>query len=208
MGRLRDNTRPGFTLDGSGGMSENAPSHPLSEHSIGNRIARFLWSVTYVILFRHTPRPFHAWRNLLLRIFGAKIHRTARVYPKVKIWFPGNLVMGVGTCMGDAVDCYNVATITLEDGATVSQYSYLCGATHNPDDVNFPLVPLPITICRRAWLAADVFVAPGVTIGEGCGRGGAILGFQGSSALANLRGNPGAAGPAPRRGSGRLHGSR
>jgi putative colanic acid biosynthesis acetyltransferase WcaF len=43
----------------------------------------------------------------------------------------------------------------------------LCGATHDFEDVHFPLVPMPITIGRRCWIAADVFVAPGVTIGEG-----------------------------------------
>ncbi|MCH2132893.1 MAG: hypothetical protein MK116_03990 [Phycisphaerales bacterium] len=148
-------------------MSESTPTHPRSEHSLRNRLARFLWSVTYVVLFRPTPRSFHTWRNIVLRLFGARIHKSARVYPKVKVWYPGNLVMGVGTCLGDAVDCYNVATITLEDGATVSQYTYLCGATHDADHVDFALIPRPITICRRAWIAADVFVGPGVTIGEG-----------------------------------------
>ncbi|MEO1511894.1 MAG: colanic acid biosynthesis acetyltransferase WcaF, partial [Planctomycetota bacterium] len=28
--------------------------------------------------------------------------------------------------------------------------------------------PMPITLGADCWIAADVFVAPGVTIGEGC----------------------------------------
>ena len=45
--------------------------------------------------------------------------------------------------------------------------AYLCGATHDHEDVEFPLVPKPITLGKRVWIAADAFVAPGVTIGDG-----------------------------------------
>jgi putative colanic acid biosynthesis acetyltransferase WcaF len=49
----------------------------------------------------------------------------------------------------------------------ISQYSYLCGASHDFELARRPLVPAPITIGADAWIAADVFVAPGVTIGDG-----------------------------------------
>lgn len=75
--------------------------------------------------------------------------------------------MEEGATIGDDVDVYCVATIHLEAWAGVSQYSYLCAATHEFEDVAFPLVPKPIRIGRRAWIAADVFVGPGVTIGAG-----------------------------------------
>jgi putative colanic acid biosynthesis acetyltransferase WcaF len=51
--------------------------------------------------------------------------------------------------------------------ATVSQYSFLCTASHNPDTPDMKLTTAPITIGDHAWIAADVFVAPGVAIGEG-----------------------------------------
>ena len=50
----------------------------------------------------------------------------------------------------------------------VSQKSYLCAGSH---DYRSPTLPTfsawPIIIEDEAWLAADVFVAPGVTIGRG-----------------------------------------
>lgn len=138
-----------------------------SPHSLGHRLARFLWGVVYILLFRPTPRNFHFWRVMLLRIFGAKIHSKARVYPKAKIWAPWNLTMHEGATIGDEVDVYCVAPITLEAWAGVSAYSYLCAASHDFDNVEFPLTPAPIKLGRRCWLAADVFVAPGVTIGDG-----------------------------------------
>ncbi len=38
-----------------------------------NRLARLLWGVCRVLLYRPSPRPFHAWRAMLLRTFGAKV---------------------------------------------------------------------------------------------------------------------------------------
>jgi putative colanic acid biosynthesis acetyltransferase WcaF len=150
-------------------MTDTVPAAAMrqSVHSLSNRLTRLAWTVVSAVLFRHSPRSFHRWRNLLLRLFGARMHPSARVYPKAIVWCPANLVMEANTCIGESVDCYNVATITLEEFATVSQYTYLCGATHDADDPVFPLVPAPITIKKRAWVAADVFVGPGVTIGEG-----------------------------------------
>ncbi|MEE8482886.1 MAG: hypothetical protein V3S12_05985 [Acidiferrobacterales bacterium] len=75
--------------------------------------------------------------------------------------------MHENACVGDDVDVYCVTTITIGANTTISQYSYLCGATHDYEDVQHPLIPKPITIENRCWIAADVFVGPGVTIGQG-----------------------------------------
>jgi putative colanic acid biosynthesis acetyltransferase WcaF len=75
--------------------------------------------------------------------------------------------MAEHACIADDVDVYNVGGVELGAYSLVSQYTYLCGATHDREDVDFPLVPKPIVIHARAWVAADVYVAPGVTIGEG-----------------------------------------
>ncbi len=133
----------------------------------GNRLARFLWGIVYAILFRPSPRNFHRWRNALLRLFGAKLHPTARVYPRARCWAPWNLTMGAHSCIGDDVDVYCVAPISIGEHSTVSQYSYLCAPTHDHEDPAHRLVPKPITIGRNCWVAADVFVGPGVTIGDG-----------------------------------------
>ncbi len=139
----------------------------VSTFSVRHRAARAAWGVVQVLLFRPSPRIAHRWRNLLLRLFGAKLHGTARVYPRARCWAPWNLTMHEHSCVGDDVDIYSAESITIGAYSTVSQYGYLCTATHDPDDVRHPLVVKPISIGRRCWLAADVFVAPGVTIGDG-----------------------------------------
>jgi putative colanic acid biosynthesis acetyltransferase WcaF len=60
-----------------------------------------------------------------------------------------------------------VNNIRIGPHATVSPYSFLCTASHNYTDPAMPFVTAPTTIGARAWIAADVFVAPGVTVGDG-----------------------------------------
>lgn len=103
----------------------------------------------------------------MLRIFGAEVASTALIYPTAKIWAPWNLRMEPNTCLGDYVDCYNVAPVSLMKGAVVSQYSFLCTATHDFDHLEHPLMIAPIELEANSWIAADVFVAPGVSIREG-----------------------------------------
>lgn len=148
----------------SGHQSIAAPRSP---HSFGHRAGRAAWGLVQSTLFRWSPRPLHRWRNLLLRLFGARLHPTARVYPRARIWAPWNLEMARLATIADDVDVYAVDRIALGERAIVSQYAYLCGATHDFERDDRPLVPMPIVLGDRVWIAADVFVGPGVTVGEG-----------------------------------------
>ena len=75
--------------------------------------------------------------------------------------------MGKYSSLGAQVDCYSVDAIRIGAYATVSQYSFLCAASHDPDSAEMTLLTAPIVIGNHAWIAADVFIAPGVVIGEG-----------------------------------------
>lgn len=131
------------------------------------RLLRLLWNIVWVLLFRTSPTPCHAWRRMLLRAFGASIGDGAHPYPRARIWAPWNLRMGAHSCLADDVDCYSVALVTLGRQATVSQYSYLCSASHDYNQLAMPTIAAPIHIEDEAWIAADVFVGPGVTVARG-----------------------------------------
>lgn len=133
-----------------------------------NKLARVSWNIVWFLLYRPSPVPFFAWRRFLLRSFGAKItNNRAFPYPSARIWAPWNLIMERDTCLSHHVDCYNVDTVHLHEGVTVSQYSYLCTASHDYTLRNMPLITGPILIHSHAWITSDVFIGPGVTIGEG-----------------------------------------
>lgn len=137
-----------------------------SPHGLQNKLMRALWGVVQSTLFRWSPRPCHRWRALLLKMFGADVTSKSRVYPRAKIWGPWNLTMADYATIADDVDCYCVDRITIGKHTTISQYTYLCGATHDFELTKRPLTPMPITIGEGVWVAADVFVGPGTTIGD------------------------------------------
>lgn len=131
-----------------------------------DRMRRLVWHIARLVLFRPTPVALHAWRANVLRAFGARIERRVYLYPDVIIWAPWNLQMARESCLGPSVVCYNVCKVTLGGGVTVSQRSHLCTASHDFDDPGFPLTGAPIAIGDGAWVAAEAFLGPGVTIGE------------------------------------------
>lgn len=132
-----------------------------------NKAARAVWSVVWLLLYRPSPRPFHGWRRMLLRLFGAKVGTGALAYPSATIWAPWNLTLDAGATLGDQVDCYNVAHVRLGAGAVVSQRAYLCTASRDVDTPGKPLMTAPIVLAGDAWVAAEAYIAPGVTVGEG-----------------------------------------
>lgn len=131
------------------------------------RVRRAVWNLAWALFAAWTPPGWMPARRLLLRAFGARIHPTAMVRGGARIWWPGHLRMEARSSLGPDVICYNVAPITLGEGAIVSQRAHLCAAGHDVDDPDFPLVPKPVSIGPGAWIAAEAYVGPGVTIGAG-----------------------------------------
>jgi putative colanic acid biosynthesis acetyltransferase WcaF len=135
--------------------------------SFGNRLGRALWGAVWFVFCRFSPRPFHIWRAFILRCFGAQLGAGCHIYPGARIWAPWNLVCSPGAAIADDVIIYNQAVITLGERVVVSQGAHLCTGTHNYESPGFELIALPITVQARAWICAEVFIHPGVTVGEG-----------------------------------------
>lgn len=148
--------------------------------SFGNRAARLFWNVTWLLLYRPSPRPFHAWRAMLLRVFGAKLGPDCHFYPASRVWSPRNLVCADHVAAGDGVEIYNPSPMQFGSHVILSQDCYICGATHDYNDPAFPLIAYSMIIEPYAWICARASVAPGIRVGEG-----AVLGL-GSVAVRDL----------------------
>lgn len=128
------------------------------------QLRRVLW-VLALPLFRLSPRPFWAWRRVLLRAYGASVGTDVHIFPTVRITIPWNLEIGEAAAVGDHVILYALGPISIGPRATVSQYAHLCAGTHDISRDDRPLLKLPISIGEDAWVAAGAFVGPGVNIG-------------------------------------------
>lgn len=109
----------------------------------------------------------YGWRRWLLRRFGARIGKGVLLRPSASITYPWKLTIGDHAWGDDDVVLYTLGEITIGAHAVVSQRSYLCTGSHDYTRPTFDIFAKPIAIGAQAWLATDVFVAPGVEIGAG-----------------------------------------
>jgi putative colanic acid biosynthesis acetyltransferase WcaF len=143
------------------------------KHTIGELIRRVSWGIG-IWFFRLSPRPCFGWRRFVLRCFGAKIGANVNTYPSAWIYFPWNVTVGDWSAIGEQAFLYSLGPITLGEKVTVSHRAQLCAGTHDYTRADLPLITPPIVIQDQAWVCADAFVGPNVTIGEG-----AIVGARG-----------------------------
>ena len=161
-------------------MLEIERNRRAQKYSPGEMLRRVLWTLVHPF-FRFSPRPCFGWRRFLLRCFGAEIGRNAHVYASATIYFPWNLEAGDESAIGEHAYVYNLGRVTIGDRATISYRAHLCAGTHDHTKPDFPLVRAKIDIGPEAWICADAFVGPGVTVGEG-----AIVG-AGAGAMKDVR---------------------
>ena len=151
---------------------------------------RVVWYIVNATLFRLFPcSSMRCWRNMLLRLFGARIEKGALIYSSCKIFAPWNLVVG-RACVGPHTVLYNKDIIKIGDDSVVSQYSFLCTAGHDVSSLMLPLKTSPIVIEDHAWIAADCFVGMGVKIGEGAVVGARSAVFKDVEPWTIVGGNP------------------
>jgi putative colanic acid biosynthesis acetyltransferase WcaF len=134
-----------------------------------------LWWLVQATLFAMSPQIVYGWRRWLLRLFGAKIGAETVIRSSVKIPYPWKLTIGDYCHIGDEVHLYTYGEIAIGDCAVVSQRSYLCTGYHDHTSPAFDLLAKKIVIGPEAWVAADVYVGPGVSIGYG-----AVIGARSS----------------------------
>jgi putative colanic acid biosynthesis acetyltransferase WcaF len=149
-----------------------------------------LWWLVQTLLFAPSPQVLYGWRRALLRMFGAQIGANVLLRPSVRVTYPWKVSIGANSWIGDHVELYSLGPITIGDNVVISQGSYLCAASHDYESPEFDMISGPITVEPEAWIAAQVFVSPGVTIGRGAVIGARSVVTQDIPALAKAAGHP------------------
>ncbi len=135
--------------------------------SFRERFLCAVWFLAWALLYRPSPVSWSGWRRFLLRRFGASVGRGCFLHPSVRIDFPWNLKISDNVLIEHKVILNCMGEIVLKEGCRLSQYAHLCAGTHVYQDRQMPIVRAPITIGQGVWIAADAFVGPGVSIGDG-----------------------------------------
>lgn len=170
-------------------MLEVEKNRKAQKYSRTELARRVLWGCVQP-LFRLSPRPCFGWRRFLLRLFGARIGRQVHIYRTVTIVIPWHLEVRDYAAIGDHAFIYNLGQITIGERATISHRTHLCAGTHDYTKAEFPLLKLPITIEPQAWICADAFVGPGVTVGEGAIVGACAVAVKDVDPWTIVGGNP------------------
>ncbi|AVQ00848.1 colanic acid biosynthesis acetyltransferase WcaF [Caulobacter segnis] len=126
-----------------------------------------LWWLVQATAFAASPQFLYGWRRWLLRCFGARIGKNVLIRPSARITYPWKVTIGDRSWVGDRAELYSLGEIVIGQDAVVSQNSYLCTGSHDIRAVGFDIFAQSITVEDEAWVAADVFVHPGVTIARG-----------------------------------------
>lgn len=134
-----------------------------------------LWWLVQASLFKWSPQFAYGFRSALLRLFGAKVGKNTVIRPSATFTYPWNITIGDYAWIGDDVVVYSLGPILIGAHAVVSQRSYLCAGDHDYSKIDFPIRGYRIVIEDQAWVATDVYIAPGITIGQG-----AVIGARSS----------------------------
>ena len=126
-----------------------------------------LWWLVQSTLFGMSPQFMYGWRRWLLRLFGAEIGEQVLVRPTVRITYPWKVKVGDYSWIGDNVVLYSLGEIEIGKNVVISQKSYICTASHDYGTPSFDIFAKKVVIEDQVWLAADVYVSPGVSIGKG-----------------------------------------
>ena len=130
-------------------------------------LKELLWLVVRALGFSSLcPLPVYALRRAALRIFGGAIGPGVIIKPEVKITFPWKLSVGANSWLGEEAWILNLDRITIGHDVCISQRAMLCTGSHDWSDDRFALITKPITIGNGVWICANVFVGPGVHIGD------------------------------------------
>ena len=166
-----------------------AANRQTAKYTGGELLRRILWGVGQ-LLFRLSPRPCFAWRRFVLHLFGAHVGREVHIYGSATIYFPWNLRIGDWSAIGEGALIYNLGMVTIGQNVTISQRAHLCAGTHDYCKPDMPLLKPPIEIHDQAWICADAFVGPGVTVGEGAVVGARAVVMKNVEPWTVVAGNP------------------
>lgn len=106
-------------------------------------------------------------RPFVLRRFGCRVGKNVFIRHRVRILWPWKLEIGDNSWLGEDLWILNLEPVKVGSNVCLSQEVILCTGSHNHKSPLFEYRNESIEIQDGVWLAVQVLVLPGVTIGKG-----------------------------------------
>jgi len=119
--------------------------------------------VKWLVFLTAFPVPSEV-KCAILRLFGARIGKGVVIKPRVNIHLPWKLDVGDFTWIGEEAFILNFEPVNIGAHCCISQRAFLCTGNHDYSQPAMPYRNRPISIQDGAWVGAQSFVGPGVTI--------------------------------------------
>lgn len=114
-----------------------------------------------------SPRPLFKWRNMIYRLFGAKIGKNVRISNSAKLHYPWNVEIEDYCWIGDNCNLYSIDKIIIGNNVALAHNVFISTASHNINSVTFETTRKPVYIKNEVWIASNAFINMGVTINRG-----------------------------------------
>jgi putative colanic acid biosynthesis acetyltransferase WcaF len=126
-----------------------------------------LWWIIQETFFSWSPQFLYGWRAFLLKLFGAKIGKGVKIRSTVKITYPWKIVIGDYSWVGDDCTLYSLGNINIGSHVAIAHGVYFNTGGHDYSKPSFDIFSKQISIQNECWITNDVYIAPGVNIGQG-----------------------------------------
>ena len=100
----------------------------------------------------------------ILKIRGAKIGKGVRVYGKIFVTNPKNLIIGESTTSNHGVYINTQERVTIKNNCRISAGVKIITTALNPHNLNEKHISSPITIEENVWIASGSIISLGVKI--------------------------------------------
>lgn len=127
----------------------------------------FIYRLCYQLFIRCSPGPFHQWRNIVYRFFGAKIGRKVRISNSAILYYPWNITIGDFCWIGDHCNLYSIDKIVIGNNVALAHHIFISTAAHDVSNSSFETIRKPVRICDEVWIASNAFINMGVTLNKG-----------------------------------------
>lgn len=113
--------------------------------------------------------PGFALRKVLFRmILKNQISWSSSLHTGLDIFYTSGIRIGKNSVVSKYVALDGRGGLTIGDNVSISAYTKILTASHDPDSSDFKYITKPVVIEDYVWIGTGALIMPGVTLKKGC----------------------------------------